>query len=543
MSRRQGLFCRNIYLRTVTMNSQSKNSLSELLVLEATNPVSLFVPNGSQEEWIRMIGTHRDGVDPRTKVLSAANKIGKSASTIAILANIIWGMQSKWFDFPIYRDWPFPKIAWLCSTESALKEVLIPEMKKWFPCGRYQTNKEGKAYEYHWMTDTGWNLFLKTYEQDEEKFESALLGLCIFSEPPPESIYNAIPARMSMGGLRILEMTPLTRAAWVFDRLIEGDKALVIYADIEANCQAHGIRGRLKHSDIEDMLAEYDVDEREARAEGKFAHLGGLVYKGYDRELLVRQVPWFDPKHEYMYRMVVDPHDRMPPAVIWVRFDRFGRRAVIREWPSVDDPQFGGKLFHEIKDSGKFIIKDFCRFFIEIEKELGIPADRIKRIMDPNFGRKRNSLTARTISEEYTRLGKEVYREIRRRDEYISFSFITEVSDDLALGHKKVKELLQVGNDNDLRFIIDSSCKNVDLSFRRYKYREHSGKRVEEMSLSERLEERYKHFVDLIRYDVMLPFRYRPPDRSFVEHDRADYAEHAWSGRYLPEQPPGDLGA
>ena len=146
-----------------------------------------------------------------------------------------------------------------------------------------------------------------------------------------------------------------------------------MYADIEANCIEHGIRGRLKHSDIEDMLREYDIDELEARANGKFAHLGGVVYKSYDRELHLRDVEWREHKHHYMYRMIIDPHDRMPPAVIWVRLDRFGRRAIIREWPSVDDWEFGGKPFHEIKDSGRWIIKDFCRTFIEIEEELEIP--------------------------------------------------------------------------------------------------------------------------------------------------------------------------
>ena len=334
------------------MKFKDKSAITDILIREATNKVSLFVPNGAQENWIRLIGTHEDGVHPRTKVLSAANKIGKSASTIAILANIIWGPQSKRFDYPLFHKWPFPKVGWICSTESALKEIIIPEMKKWFPVGRYEINKEGKSFDYHWVTDNGWQLYLKTYEQDQEKFESALLGLCIFSEPPPEYIYNAIPARMSMGGLRILEMTPLTRAAWVFDRLIEEDKAQVMYADIEANCIEHGTRGRLKHSDIEDMLREYDIDELEARANGKFAHLGGVVYKSYDRELQLRDVEWREHKHQYMYRMVIDPHDRMPPAVIWVRLDRFGRRAIIREWPSVDDWQFGGKPFHEIKTIG-----------------------------------------------------------------------------------------------------------------------------------------------------------------------------------------------
>jgi len=183
------------------MKFKDKSAITDILIREATNKVSLFVPNGAQENWIRLIGTHEDGVHPRTKVLSAANKIGKSASTIAILANIIWGPQSKRFDYPLFHKWPFPKVGWICSTESALKEIIIPEMKKWFPVGRYEINKEGKTFDYHWVTDNGWQLFLKTYEQDQEKFESALLGLCIFSEPPPEYIYNAIPARMSMGGL------------------------------------------------------------------------------------------------------------------------------------------------------------------------------------------------------------------------------------------------------------------------------------------------------------------------------------------------------
>ncbi len=523
------------------MKFKDKSAITDILIREATNKVSLFVPNGAQENWIRLIGTHEDGVHPRTKVLSAANKIGKSASTIAILANIIWGPQSKRFDYPLFHKWPFPKIAWICSTESALKEIIVPEMKKWFPVGRYEINKEGKSFDYHWVTDNGWQLYLKTYEQDQEKFESALLGLCIFSEPPPEYIYNAIPARMSMGGLRILEMTPLTRAAWVFDRLIEEDKAQVMYADIEANCIEHGIRGRLKHSDIEDMLREYDIDELEARANGKFAHLGGVVYKSYDRELHLRDVEWREHKHHYMYRMIIDPHDRMPPAVIWVRLDRFGRRAIIREWPSVDDWEFGGKPFHEIKDSGRWTIKDFCRTFIEIEEELEIPLNRIRRIMDPNFGSKRSSVTGRTIAQEYSAQSKNIYAQDDPYEECPRFAFITDVRDELAVGHKKVKELLQPTSDGDLPLIVDTSCKNVDISFRRYKYKEYGGKRAEEMSLSEMLEGKYKHFMDLIRYDAMVPFIYRPCEDLYGNHQYGGYKRKGWRSKVI-ERPPGING-
>jgi len=98
---------------------------------------------------------------------------------------------------------------------------------------------------------------------------------------------------------------------------------------------------------------------------------------------------------------------------------------------------------------------------------------------------------------------------------------------------------LQTTVDNDIRLIVDKSCRNVDISFRRYKYKEYGGKRAEEMSLSEMLEGKYKHFMGLIRYDAMLPFYYSPYEEHFDRIRYSDYGEGSERQQRMPERPTG----
>ena len=136
---------------------------------------------------------------------------------------------------------------------------------------------------------------------------------------------------------------------------------------------------------------------------------------------------------------------------------------------------------------------------------------------------------------------KKIYAQDDPYEEYRRFAFITDVRDELAVGHKKVKELLQPTLDGDLPLIVDESCKNVDISFRRYKYKEYGGKRAEEMALSEMLEGKYKHFMDLIRYDAMVPFIYRPCENYYGNYQYRTYQRTGWRSKVI-ERPPGING-
>lgn len=284
------------------------------------------------EAFINLVGSGKVFVC----LLSAANGVGKTAAGVNILAHILYGPSgNKYFDLPLFNNFEFPKRGRIASDPTTIQETLVPELKKWFPLDRYQTKKSGKNYEYNWRTDTGFRFELMTYEQDVKEFESATLGFAWFDEPPPFAIFKATVARMRMGGIIFITATPLTGSAWMYDHVMTykgevKDQRDFVQADVEANCIEHGIRGRLKHKDIERMIAEYDEEDKQARIYGKFHHLVGIVFKNFNRKIHIIK-PFEITKKDYVVFEALDPHPRNPDAVLWVATDRKGTKFVIDE--------------------------------------------------------------------------------------------------------------------------------------------------------------------------------------------------------------------
>ena len=269
-------------------------------------------------------------------MFSAANGVGKTCAGSVMLAHIAYGPSgNKWFDYPLFNNFPYPKRGRIVSDPTTIAGTLIPELKKWFPPGRYQTSKAGKNYEYAWKTDTGFKFEVMTYEQDVKEFESATLGFAWFDEPPPLAVFKATVARMRLGGIIFITATPLTGSAWMYDHILnyKGDQKGqrdFVQADVEANCIEHGIRGRLKHKDIERMVAEYDDEDKQARVYGKFHHLIGIVFKKFNRKIHVIK-PFNITERDFVVVEALDPHPRNPDAVMWVAIDRKGTKFIVDE--------------------------------------------------------------------------------------------------------------------------------------------------------------------------------------------------------------------
>ena len=262
--------------------------------------------------------------------------MGKTAAGVNILAHIMFGPSgNKYFDLPLFNDFEYPKRGRIVSDPTTIAETLVPELKKWFPQGRYQAKKSGKNYEYNWRTDTGFRFEVMTYEQDVKEFESATLGFAWFDEPPPLAIFKATVARMRMGGIIFITATPLTGSAWMYDHILTykgdaKDQRDFVEADIEKNCIEHGIRGRLNHKDILRMIAEYNEEDKQARIWGKFHHLIGIVFKNFNKKIHIIK-PFDIAKKDYVVVEALDPHPRNPDAVMWLAVDRKGTFFVVNE--------------------------------------------------------------------------------------------------------------------------------------------------------------------------------------------------------------------
>jgi len=377
---------------------QEKNALIKLAQAELSrqkkiNPLAYYIPTGKQEELIQTVGANKK---KWIFILPAANSSGKSATIINILGNIIYGKQSEWFNYSMFTDqWKFPKKFWYISETSVLKTFVCgmdesseTEIKKWFPKGRYTMTKSGYDYFSQLVTDNGWSGAFKTYEQDAKQFEGEKIGIAIFDEPPPENIFNAVLARLTLGGIVMMPMTPLAHSAWTLDRLVnkasEDSDIFVLNADIESACKEHGVRGYLEHSQIERILSQYDPEEVEARAHGRYTHLRGIVYKSIHPSLHRHSIPAIEfTQDKYTIYQVVDPHDSRPPAVAWFAVDPYDNTFAVAEYPE--------EVFHTMKNF-KLTTKEVIEKLILIEKGNSWDGTKIIRVMDPNFGNKQNQV-------------------------------------------------------------------------------------------------------------------------------------------------------
>jgi len=304
-----------------------------------------YEPTGVGEEFIDAVACGENFI----VLYSAANGVGKTATGANILAHMFWNTgENAYFNEGIFKEFPWKKKGRIVSDPTNLTKNIIPELKFWFPEGRYTTHKGNKTFESIFETDTGFEFDLMTYEQDAREFEGVTLGWAWFDEPPPENIFKATVSRMRKGGIIIITATPLAGSAYLYDAFAKGNykvevtseeggvtaeytrKVAYIEAGIESACKQHGIRGHLEHEHIMNIIAEYSEEEKQARIYGKFQHLVGLVFKRWNRKIHVIKPFALDPS-EYVVWHALDPHPRTKDAGLWVAIDRKGRKFVVDE--------------------------------------------------------------------------------------------------------------------------------------------------------------------------------------------------------------------
>jgi len=314
----------------------TKSILKELARRQEEERCRFYVPNAKVSKFIQLVGEGTDWI----KLIIAANGIGKTAVLSNIIANICWGPQNEWFDYPIFRNWPYEKHLRIVTEANDMGDTgtIDKEINYWWPKGRWTASKQGKNYNSLYKTDTGFMIDKMSFEQQPKEFESATLGGIFFNEPPSEDIYSACVGRMRKGGIICFHMTPLMNSAWVQDRLVDSHehKSSVVTADIEDACKIHGIRGHLEHANIEKMMKEWPQDQIEARAHGKFMHLSGVIYGGsFKREYHV--VPdSLEPPPGSQWFTVVDPARGKPWAIGLGWVDPRGQIVFDDEYPRED---------------------------------------------------------------------------------------------------------------------------------------------------------------------------------------------------------------
>jgi phage terminase large subunit-like protein len=158
-----------------------------------------------------------------------------------------------------------------------------------------------------------------SYDQDTDKFAGTSRHFVHCDEEPPKPIYNECFARIIDANGRIwITMTPVEGMTWVYDTLYEpgilGTKPdiRVIVVDLTEN-------PHVSDEQKTKFINNLDEDEREARIQGKFVQMGGLIYKKFDPTPGGKHVidKSLKPPKGWMVGISLDHGFNNPTAVGW----------------------------------------------------------------------------------------------------------------------------------------------------------------------------------------------------------------------------------
>lgn len=435
---------------------------------KANERISFYEPNEPISRLVKMAGTENNLL----YILSAANGIGKTTALVNIAGNIMFGPQNRFFKYPLFENWPYPKRLRFVSEPSQVKESgpFPTEVGKWWPKGKYVAQKDGQHYASIYKAGD-WILEVMTYEQAKEQHEGANLGCVMFNEPPPQHLWTPNISRLRDGGIGIVGMTPLTEAGWFFDSVVPRHLPFVVYADVETACKQHGVRGHLEHDQIKKMTDEYSPEEREARMEGKAMYLKGLVFKTFNANVHVLKTPVQPTLHSTLYN-VVDPAADKPFFAIWAYPQKNGDIVIVDEHPNED--------FFKMHNC-QWTKEDYKRMYAA--KEHGF---EIKRVIDRHFADAVTAANKKTLRQELEEIGMHYEPSYSAQEEVETG--VLKVREFLA--YDSTKEITSI---NRPRIYINPHCLNTIKAFQYWAIDPKNGKYKDE----------YKDPMDCVRYLLM----------------------------------------
>lgn len=267
----------------------------------------------------------------------------------------------------------------------------------------------------------------------------------------------------------------------------------VLFAEIEDNCIEHGIRGILKHSDIQRMLAEYDEDELQPRAFGKFQHLSGLVFKSWDRKIHVIE-PFQIKDKEFLMYMALDTHPRNPDAVSYIAVNQKGIKII------VDEIYFAGKTSALV---AKINAKD--SLYRMSDQRLLEPAAYIKDHHKEDD--EEESLADEFYNKyalDFTKASKVRARSDRRIKDALAFE-------------KVGKEMISAPE----LYVFDT-CTRTIYEFEHYQYDEWKGRTAEEKAPKEKPKDKDDHMIENIgRIMITEPVWTPPPAKTKLQRNQS----------------------
>lgn len=299
--------------------------------------------------------------------MTGGNRLGKTTlSTILGLTTVFgewpWtcddnrpgtGEKVEWITHKMPRKVRYIGQDW----EKHIAQVVIPEIKKWWPANRpVRIKKNSLGIEALWIDEmTGSSLEIMSNKQESELHEGWPGDLILYDEPPKRDIRVAnARGLVDRLGREFFGMT-LLKEPWVDREVIRA-----LEEDGTPDLSVFNVHGEIWDNEGYGISAEgiaqfsktLRPEEREARLKGIPSYMSGLVLPEFNRNKHVRPVAKKVPL-DWVLDIMIDFHPSKPWAVLFKATDKRGFHYVIDEiWESGSWKAIGEEIVRRIKRLG-----------------------------------------------------------------------------------------------------------------------------------------------------------------------------------------------
>ena len=497
------------------------------------HPLCHYTPTGANELIINTVTQATEESNVPVILCTYANRTGKDFCAENIILNLIYETDNDWFKHKLFHEYfPHPKTIWYCSEPVPLKDEIVPkleylltdkdEVEKNPKENQYTREKGDKHYYSKYTFPGGWQLIFKSYQQASTTYEGGTVGFIVCSEPMPEYLWKVIKGRRVHGCIILMIMTQLYTPPYVIDevqkRANEGRKGYChIEADIYSACKKRGVRGFLDHDTVDEIVADMDPDERQARAFGKPMYFSSMIFDDLDREIHFVEPEEYPLSSSYLYFQSIDPHDARPPAVTWGYLTPAGRICIFAEFP-----RDKSRNFWDMKTI--YTLEAEKELYMQIESEFSdyFSHNQVTRILDYHFAFQQRGKTKDGVK-------KNLYQQYN--DIGLSFvpSYKSPTTDsEIIFGHKKIRKQLKYLEDGKPGIVVWNTCFHTWNGLTHYIRRHEITKLAQEKAVNEgAIVQKYKDFPDCIRYlicnDAGTEQEIFVPDMHTKHRDMFDY--------------------
>jgi hypothetical protein len=267
--------------------------------------------------------------DKRQVYLLAGNRFGKSTAGFVELAWLCLGIH------PYKKNKvPLKTAIVLQDFENHGKAILESKINEWTPQGsikKIERHQGGCVKRIIWVTGSTTDVF--SHDQDQKVFEGSDFDVIWFDEPPPKHIWVAMwRSCTDRGGRMYLTGTPLA-SQWLYDeynRWKGNENSIAEFLSFPSEMNAKNLGegdesvGKKRLNEFAEGLNE---EEKEARLNGGFVQLSGLIFKNWDRKVhLIKPFDW--PSNWEIWESI-DPHPQKDWALSYVGFAPNGAKILI----------------------------------------------------------------------------------------------------------------------------------------------------------------------------------------------------------------------